>query len=99
MYGQHAHMGNMGVTWACNVGNMWQPGILAQGSLVPRPSASRVRIAYVTFEPLSDSWISDKGSKVTYGMRARLADGLGTRLGTGRRLRVGLIDLEEQSRK
>ena len=24
-------MGNMGVTWACNVGNMWQPGILAQG--------------------------------------------------------------------
>ena len=25
-------------------------------SLVPRPSASRVRIAYVTFEPLSDSW-------------------------------------------
>ena len=25
-------------------------------SLVPRPSASRARIAYVTFEPLSDSW-------------------------------------------
>ena len=25
-------------------------------SLVPRPSASRVRTAYVTFEPLSDSW-------------------------------------------
>ena len=24
-------------------------------SLVPRPSASRARIAYVTFEPLSDS--------------------------------------------
>ena len=27
-----------------------------QYSLVPRPSASRARIAYVTFEPLSDSW-------------------------------------------
>ena len=25
-------------------------------SLVPRPSASRARNAYVTFEPLSDSW-------------------------------------------
>ena len=25
-------------------------------SLVPRPSASRARIAYVTFEPLPDSW-------------------------------------------
>ena len=50
-------------------------------SLVPRPSASRARIAYVTFEPLSDSCqLSDKGSKVTYAMRARLADGLGTRL-------------------
>ena len=51
-------------------------------SLVPRPSASRARIAYVTFEPLSDSFcqLSDKGSKVTYAMRVRLADGLGTRL-------------------
>ena len=50
-------------------------------SLVPRPSASRARIAYVTFEPLSDGCqLSDKGSKVTYAMRARLADGLGTRL-------------------
>ena len=27
---------------------------LAHLSLVPRPSASRARIAYVTFEPLSD---------------------------------------------
>ena len=36
----------------------------------------------MTFEPLSDSWqLSDKGSKVTYAMRALLADGLGTRLG------------------
>ena len=26
------------------------------GSLVPRPSASHARIAFVTFEPLSDSW-------------------------------------------
>ena len=25
-------------------------------SLVPRPSASRARTAYVTFEPLSDNW-------------------------------------------
>ena len=50
-------------------------------SLVPRPSASRARTAYVTFEPLSDSWqLSDKGSKVTYAVRARLADGLGIRL-------------------
>ena len=49
-------------------------------NLVPRPSASRTRIAYVTLEPLSDSQLSDKGSKVTYAMRARLADGLGTRL-------------------
>ena len=50
-------------------------------SLVPRPSASRARTAYVTFEPLSDSWqLSDKGSKVTYAVCARLADGLGTRL-------------------
>ena len=30
-------------------------------SLVPRPSASRARIAYVTFEPLSDSWQGFKG--------------------------------------
>ena len=28
--------------------------ILSRPSLVPRPSASRTRIAYVTFEPLSD---------------------------------------------
>ena len=48
-------------------------------SLVPRPSASRAHIAYVTFGPLSDK-LSDKGSKVTYAMRVRLADGLGTRL-------------------
>ena len=53
-------------------------------SLVPRPSASRARTAYVTFEPLSDSQLSDKGSKVTYAVRARLADGLGTRLGLSR---------------
>ena len=36
----------------------------------------------MTFEPLSDSQLSDKGSKVTYAIRARLADGLGTRLAT-----------------
>ena len=30
--------------------------VLVIDSLVPRPSASRARIAYVTFEPLSDSW-------------------------------------------
>ena len=30
--------------------------LIKKVSLVPRPSASRVCIAYVTFEPLSDSW-------------------------------------------
>ena len=31
-------------------------GTCTYASLVPRPSASRACIAYMTFEPLSDSW-------------------------------------------
>ena len=45
--------------------------VYTKPSLVPRPSASRARTSYVTFEPLSDSYnYADKGSKVTYAMRA-----------------------------
>ena len=46
-------------------------------SLVPRPSASCARIAYVTFEPLSDSW--QKAWYHSYVIYKRLSTAIWTR--------------------